>query len=155
MTFRVILDEQIAPRVAEALQNVELPVEHVGTVPGLGLESEDLVILAHCDATGDVLITVDHKMATRPQEKEAIREAGVGAFIIRSGRETDLLPREILNLILNRWEQIEAICASPRPFLKRLQPGQAIMDYDSKKQRRKGASGKKKRKKKHKKKKAR
>ena len=148
MKLAVVLDEQIAPNVATALAALDFPVEHVSTVDGLGTGALDVKILEHCGKHGCVLMTIDHKMTSRPQERAAINDFGVGVFFIRSGRRDVLLPPDIVRLILNRWDEIVDIGKNvTRPFMKRLQPGQRIMDCETKKQRRKSPSGKKKRKK--------
>ena len=148
MRLAVVLDEQIAPNVATALAALDYPMEHVSAVDGLGIGTPDVKVLEHCGKHGCVLMTIDHKMSSRPQERAAIKEFGVGVLFIRSGRKDVLLPPEIVSLILNRWDEIVEIGKNEkRPFMKRLQPGQRIMDYETKKRRRKGPSGKKKRRK--------
>ena len=148
MRLAVVLDEQIAPNVATALAALGYPVEHVSAVDGLGKRSPDVKVLEYCGKHGCLLMTIDRKMSSRPQERAAIKEFNVGVFFIRSGRNDVLLPPKIASLILNRWDEIVDIGRNEKhPFMKRLQPGQRIMDYETKKQRRKGPSGKKKRKK--------
>lgn len=141
----VVIDEQIAPKVAKSLALLDLPVQHVTTIAGLGAGTPDQDILKFCGKHGRALITLDRKMYTKPHERALIKAHKVGVFFIRSGSKTVLLPLEISNLIGHNWRAIEDTLKNERrPFMKRLQPGRRMMDYETKQQRRKGKSGKKK-----------
>lgn len=138
MILLVVLDEQIAPKVATSLAALDYAVEHVTTIRGLGMGASDQDVLKFCSADGRSLITVDYKMYTKPQQRALIQDYKVGVFFIRSGSKTVLLPPDIVKLILINWDAIDdTVRNTKRPFMKRLQPGRRMMDYETRKQRRK------------------
>ena len=138
----VVLDEQIAPKVATSLAALGYAVEHVSMIQGLGTGTADKDILKFCGASERALITLDYKMYTRPQQRELIKAHKVGVFFIRSGSKDVLLPPDIVELILHHWDAIDDIVRNAkRPFTKRLQPRCRMMEYETKKQRRKQTKG--------------
>jgi hypothetical protein len=79
-------------------------------------DAEDHDWLAQAGDEAWLIITHDKKVRTRPGERRAIMEHGVGCFILTY--KQDLSKLEIANLILSLLEEMEKrFQKTPRPFI--------------------------------------
>ena len=80
------------------------------------LDTKDPVWLQEAGKQGWLVITRDKRIRTRPGERRAIAEHGVGCFIL--AYRQDLKKREIAQILLSTLEDMEEIFASTRrPFI--------------------------------------
>lgn len=114
-----LLDENLSPQLAEALQLLEEPPVQVFYITKFfAASTEDAVYLPVLGRCGAFLITRDTKQRRRPAELEAYRTYGVGAFIL-GGKN---LPRwDLVKQIVLSWHHIkEAAVNTQRPFAYRV-----------------------------------
>lgn len=110
MTY--IFDENLSPRIAQALAVLELPVVHVNDRYGRGAREVDF--LPNVAACGWVLVTCDRHIRTRPAEKLALQRAGVTAIFMGDKFPQSPFHKQALWFLQN-WEKMEAVVASSRP----------------------------------------
>lgn len=80
------------------------------------LDTKDPVWLREAGRQGWLVITRDKKIRTRPGERRAIAEHGVGCFIL--AYRQDLKKREIAEIVLSALEDMEDLFArTRRPFI--------------------------------------
>ena len=112
MTF--LIDENLSHRIAGALKALGKPVEHVTQILPQGTPDE--VIFSEVSRRGWFLLTQDRKIMRRKHQREAMIQAGVGAFIFcgRTQRSVD----EQMIMVLRRYDEIEGLAfRTPLPFI--------------------------------------
>ena len=111
MTF--LIDENLSHRIAGALKALGKPVEHVTQILPKGTPDE--VIFNEVSRRGWFLLTQDHKIMRRKHQREAMLQAGIGAFIFRGRTQRSVDEQTIM--VLQRYEEIEGLAGrTPRPF---------------------------------------
>ena len=110
----IFIDRSIPRSVADRLKEVRDDV--------LWLEDRfphdvpDEVWLEEAGQRGWLVITHDAKIRTRPGERRAIMEHGVGCFILTY--KQDLTKTDILAMIISVLEKMETLFrTTPRPFI--------------------------------------
>ena len=93
----IFVDASIPRSVAQALQKVREDVLWIDDVPDLSHATPDSVWLRRCGAESWLAITRDKKIRTRPAERRAVTEGGVGLFVLAHRKN------------LTRWEQLRTI----------------------------------------------
>ena len=97
--------------VVRSLAQLKLPVTYL--TDHLKRGTADEVIYPWLSSRGWFLVTHDQKMARKKVQREAMRQAGIGAFILVSTAAAE--PREMTRIILTKWQDIENKAASTRP----------------------------------------
>lgn len=79
-------------------------------------DTKDTVWLEAAGRRGWLVVTHDKKIRTRPGERRAIEEHGVGCFIL--GYKQDLKKQEIAEIVLSALDRMEEIFGrTRRPFI--------------------------------------
>jgi predicted nuclease of predicted toxin-antitoxin system len=122
----IFIDRSIPRGVAEAVKRMREDV--------IWLEDEfrhdvpDEEWLAVAGQKGWLVITHDRRIRTRPGERQAIMENGVGCFIMTYRQ--DLKKEEIVALISSTLEEMERrFGATPRPFIYTLSKNGEFREY--------------------------
>ncbi len=122
----IFIDRSVPRGVADAVKRMRNDV--------LWLEDEfphdvpDQEWLAAAGEKGWLVITHDRKVRTRPGERWAIMEHGVGCFILTY--KQDLRKEEIVVLISSNLEEMERRFEStPRPFIYTVSKGGEFREY--------------------------
>ena len=122
----IFIDRSIPRGVAEAVRKMREDV--------VWLEDEfphdvpDEEWLAAAGQRGWLVITHDRKIRTRPGERSAIMENGVGCFIMTYRQ--DLKKEEIVVLISSTLEEMERrFEATPRPFIYTVSKNGEFREY--------------------------
>ena len=79
--MRVLLDNNLSPHIAEALEAVGEDVLHVKDI--FLDQSPDEKILQYCADKGCMLVTLDKKLRYRPAIATATQEYRIGIFILQ------------------------------------------------------------------------
>lgn len=109
-----LFDAHIPPGLADALNALGEPVEHVNRVFPPGTADETWIRYA-----GDrdlCIVTRDRNITRRPHERIALHDAKVGAFFLLSGKRS---PRvcQIVQTMIRHWPELKRLAGSePRPF---------------------------------------
>ena len=112
MTF--LFDENISPAIVRALKELGKPVAYVTDVLPRG--TDDLTIFRKLGELEWILVTQDQNIKRKKHEREAMKQAMLGAFIFTGRAERDIDSMAIL--ILKHFKQMENFAASTRrPFL--------------------------------------
>lgn len=110
----IFIDRSVPKSVASALQLVRNDVEWLE--PRYQADTPDAVWLRDAGQNGWLVICRDKKVRTRPGERRAIIENGVGCFIIIVKR--NISKWDYLRLIVSNLEQmIDVFETTPRPFI--------------------------------------
>lgn len=110
----IFVDGSIPRSVADEIKKVRSEVCWKGEL--FFLDTKDPVWLREAGDKGWLVITHDKKVRTRPGERRAIMEHGVGCFILTY--KQDLKKPEIAELVLKNLEEMEKMFAkTPRPFI--------------------------------------
>src|SRR4051794_20819892 len=110
----IFIDRSIPRSVAEALKRVRDDVCWLEDV--FEHNEPDTVWLPDVGARGWLVITRDKKIRTRPGERRAIIDGGVGCFCVM--QKQPLNRWQYLKLIVATLDEMERIFAdTPRPFL--------------------------------------
>lgn len=122
----ILIDRSVPRGVADAVKKMRDDV--------LWLEDEfphsvsDQEWLARAGSEGWLVITHDKKVRTRPGERRAIMEHGVGCFILTY--KQDLKKEEILALISENLDEMERRFEStPRPFIYTVSKNGEFREY--------------------------
>jgi predicted nuclease of predicted toxin-antitoxin system len=122
----IFIDRSIPRGVAEAVRRMREDViwledEFTHDVP-------DEEWLAEAGRQGWLVITHDRKIRTRPGERRAILENGVGCFIMTYRQ--DLKKDEIVALISSTLQEMERrFEETPRPFIYTVSKGGEFREY--------------------------
>lgn len=110
-----LFDENMPPRVAAALQTLgTCEARHVTHHLPRGTPDEE--VFGFAAREGWILVTQDHRIRRNPQQREALRQAGIGAFIL-TGR-TDRSPEQLMVFLLERFAEITRLAGStPPPYI--------------------------------------
>jgi predicted nuclease of predicted toxin-antitoxin system len=110
----IFVDRSIPKGVAEALQRVRNDVEWLE--PRFAHDTADVEWLTEAGNSGWLVVSRDKRVSRRPAELRAIREHGVGCFIITARKH--LTKWEYLKLFASNLDQmIEIFDATERPFI--------------------------------------
>ncbi|MBI2997965.1 MAG: hypothetical protein HYY46_05855 [Deltaproteobacteria bacterium] len=112
MTF--LLDENISHLVADALKALGKPVAYVTDILPRG--ADDVTLFGQLGQLDWFLVTQDQKIRRKKHELEAMRQAGIGAFIF-TGRANKTVERMTI-MILEHFDEIQKLAQqTPRPFI--------------------------------------
>lgn len=112
-----LLDENIPQKVAKALAALDFPVAHALDHFDRGKPDEDL--FPELKARGWILVTHDAGMWRKKGQREALLQAGIGAFILVSSAAFS--PPELTGLLIRRLpEMIDIAQRTRRPFVLRV-----------------------------------
>jgi len=86
--------------------------------------SPDTVWLTECGKRGWVVLMRDQHIRRRLLEREALRSAGVAAFVFTGGQVTAVETSEVITRVLQKLVNIS--WSEPKPFLRTLSTRGAI-----------------------------
>jgi hypothetical protein len=112
LTF--LFDENISPLIVNALKALGKPVAYITDILPRG--TDDLTIFAKLGQVGWFLVTQDQRIKRKKHEREAMKQAQIGAFIFmgRAERSVD----DMMIQILRHFAQMERFAQSTtRPFI--------------------------------------
>ena len=110
----IFVDASVPRSVADEIKKVRSDARWMGDL--FSQDTKDPVWLAEAGRKGWLVITHDKKIRTRPGERRAIIEHGVGCFIL--AYKQDLKRQEIAEMVLNAIEDMEALFeTTERPFI--------------------------------------
>ena len=112
MTF--CFDENLPPRVAEALRALGTEVYHV--VEYLGRGTPDEQVFAFLAERGWHLVTQDARIHRNPHQRRALLQAGIGAFIL-TGRTSRTISETMIFLLQHLPAMQQAATERERPFI--------------------------------------
>jgi hypothetical protein len=110
----IFIDASLPKTVADELKKVrdDVVFKHDVFLPG----TDDPVWLRRVGVEGWLAITRDGRIRTRPGEREAIMENGVGCFILT--HQKDLPTPEVVRIVFDHLPEMERrFSATPRPFI--------------------------------------
>jgi len=114
---KLALDENLPPKVAQALALLDFPVTHVLEHLARGTTDEDL--FAEAAKRDWVLVTRDAKMWRKRGQQEALRQAGIGVFVLVSSAAHS--PSDLMALLLKRIDEMVGLAEhTKRPFVMRV-----------------------------------
>lgn len=99
--MRFILDENLPPRLAAALELLGEPVEAAGKATPRGAPDDELV--RHVADLGGCLVSRDKRMLRSPSTVAALREARVGLFVLMDRQVSTL---ELARVLLWAWPEV-------------------------------------------------
>ncbi|MEX2284407.1 MAG: DUF5615 family PIN-like protein [Gemmatimonadota bacterium] len=109
-----LLDENISHKIAKALSALGEAVRHVTDVLPRGTADE--AIFEKLAEEDWFLITQDQYIRRRKHQREAMLQAGIGAFIFTGRAEKSL--KEMTVAVLERFDEInELAIRTDRPFI--------------------------------------
>lgn len=111
MTWYVV-DENLSPRMAEALAALDLPVSHLRSLGHHGVADEEWIAALAERHSRVGIFSSDVRLTRRRAEIEARRNAGAMLFLLRNGYTA----LEQTRIILNRWTEIAEIATNPGKF---------------------------------------
>lgn len=121
----IFIDRSIPRPVAQALQRVRDDVRWLEDV--FPHDTKDGAWLRDVGARGWIVIARDKKIRSRPGERKAIRDGGVGCFILNLTK--DPTRWEYLKLLVATLDTIEStFAAAPRPFIRNIDSQGRISD---------------------------
>lgn len=110
----IFVDASVPRSVADEIKKVRPDAHWMGDL--FALDTKDPVWLREAGKRGWLVITHDKKIRTRPGERRAIMEHGVGCFIL--AYRQDLKKAEIAEMVLSALEDMEELFErTPRPFI--------------------------------------
>ena len=114
-----LIDEDLSPHLATGMAAFGETVDHVINHDDLGSGTDDVPLLEYCGDHGIVLITADKRQRFNPKERRAIRDHGVGVFLIRATDKTSVC--EIIQLLVKHWKEMKKHARKRRrPFLLKI-----------------------------------
>jgi predicted nuclease of predicted toxin-antitoxin system len=114
---KLALDENLPLKVAQALALLDFPVTHVLDHLARGTTDEDL--FAEAAKRDWVLVTRDAKMWRKKAQREALRQAGIGVFVLVSSAAHS--PSELMAVLLKRIDEMVRLAEqTKRPFVLRV-----------------------------------
>ncbi len=115
MTFA--FDENLPPKVAQALALLDFPVVHVLDVLPRGTPDQDL--FGEAVARDWVLVTHDKGMWKKKGHREALMQSGAGVFVLVSSAAHS--PAELTELLLRKLpDMLQLVERTKRPFVFRV-----------------------------------
>jgi hypothetical protein len=122
----IFVDRSVPRRVAEALNTVRGDVDRLE--PRYRHDTPDHVWLADAGRSDWLVVTRDRHVRTRPLERQAIEENGVGCFILAYRRTLD--PWGILKLLANTLDEMERrFATTERPLIFTVSGGGRFRQY--------------------------
>ena len=116
MTFFV--DNNLSVQMAEGMAAFGESVVHLKEL--FSPDEEDAVWLEHIGREGMTLITRDERIRSRPNELEALRANGVGAFFL-GGKNRNRC--ELIRQLVRNWPRMKELAGkTKRPFAFRVPP---------------------------------
>lgn len=112
MTF--LFDENISGLVVDALKALGKPVAYLTDILPRG--TVDQVLFSRLGELGWLLVTQDKKIKRKKHELEALRRAGIGAFIFTGRAERDV--DSMMMLVLKHFQEMQRLAdKTTRPFV--------------------------------------
>ena len=109
MTF--LFDENISGLVVDALKALGKPVAYLTDILPRGTVDQDL--FSRLGDLGWFLVTQDKKIRRKKHELEALRRAGIGAFIFTGRAERDV--DAMMMLVLKHFNEMQRLANETRP----------------------------------------
>lgn len=116
--MRLLCDEDVGTRVPRALRLVERDATALHTKGWRG--RPDAEWIPDAAAEGFLVFSINKEMLLIPRERQAIEDNKAGIVFLTSGQER---LRDMLLLLLKRWDWLERIDREPKPFVYFLSPG--------------------------------
>ena len=112
MTF--LFDENISQLVVDALKALGKPVAYLTDILPRG--TDDITLFSRLAELGWFLVTQDKKIKRKKHELEALRRAGLGAFIFTGRAERDV--DSMMMLVLKSFNEMQTLATeTKRPFI--------------------------------------
>jgi hypothetical protein len=112
LTF--LFDENISQLVVDALKALGKPVAYLTDILPRG--TDDITLFSRLAELGWFLVTQDKKIKRKKHELEALRRAGLGAFIFTGRAERDI--DSMMMLVLKSFNEIQKLATqTKRPFI--------------------------------------
>ena len=112
MTF--LFDENISQLVVDALKALGKPVAYLTDILPRG--TDDITLFSRLAELGWFLVTQDKKIKRKKHELEALRRAGLGAFIFTGRAERDI--DSMMMLVLKSFNEMQTLATeTKRPFI--------------------------------------
>ncbi len=119
--MRLLCDEDVGTGVPVALRKVGCDATSMRTRQWQGRPDTDW--LPDAGAWGYLVFSLNKGMLLIPEERDAIIRNQVGIVYLTSGQ----VPiRQMLLLLLKRWEWLEEIDQQPKPFVHFLSPSNRV-----------------------------
>jgi predicted nuclease of predicted toxin-antitoxin system len=114
-----VLDATFSPQLATALQALSEEDAQYKYAPTLfGADAGDMEICQGAQKLGAFLVTLDTKMTKKPQERAAMKVAGIGVFVFTGRALAQKSFREIAATVLAATdEMLEKARETKCPFL--------------------------------------
>lgn len=115
--MKLALDENLPPKVAQALAVLDFPVIHV--LDHLPRGTPDEKLFAEAAQRDWVLVTRDVKMWRKRGQREALMQAGIGVFVLVSSVARS--PSELTAVLLKHIQDMMRLAdRTSRPFVLRV-----------------------------------
>ena len=112
MTF--LFDENISHFIVDALKALGKPVAYLTDILPRG--TQDVTLFSKLGELGWFLVTQDKRIKRKKHELEALRQAGIGAFIFTGRAERDV--DSMMVLLLRHFSEIQRLASeTKRPFI--------------------------------------
>lgn len=112
MTF--LFDENISHLIVDALKALGKPVAYLTDILPRG--TNDLTLFSKLGELAWYLVTQDKRIKRKKHELEALRQAGIGAFIFTGRAERDV--DSMMMLVLRHFNEIQKVATeTKRPFI--------------------------------------
>lgn len=109
-----LFDENLSINIAKALQMLGKPIQHLFEI--LPRSTQDEVLFRELSQRGWFLLTQDKKIKRNRHQREALKQAGVGAFIFTG--KANKSPDQMTIKKLQHLDEIEHLAnRTPRPFI--------------------------------------
>lgn len=110
MTPRLVLDENLPPRLAKALDALGEDVVHLRDIAPEGTPDKEWIELLGRE--GWVFLSSDRRIRRREIERAALGAHRVGAFFIKSHK---LRYCQMVQLVIRRWPELKRAAKSRSP----------------------------------------
>jgi hypothetical protein len=112
LTF--LFDENISHFIVDALKALGKPVAYLTDILPRG--TQDVTLFSKLGELGWFLVTQDKRIKRKKHELEALRQAGIGAFIFTGRAERDV--DSMMVLLLRHFSEIQRLASeTKRPFI--------------------------------------
>jgi hypothetical protein len=112
LTF--LFDENISQLIVDALKALGKPVAYLTDILPRG--TDDLTLFSRLAELGWFLVSQDKKIRRKKHELEALRRAGLGAFIFTGRAERDI--DSMMMLVLKSFNEMQTLATeTKRPFI--------------------------------------
>lgn len=109
-----LIDTNSSHRVAAALADLEQPFRHLSEI--LPQNTPDVDLFSELSARSWFLVTQDEKITRKPHERQAMVNAGIGAFIYTGKAVKSNV--EMMQLVLKSLsEMLKTAARTRRPFV--------------------------------------